>query len=95
MRETGLGSSDPDPEPEQVPRTKGEMKRHHIVLAIKNYTHQYNDYPQLQDIQQITGLRSFNTLTRQLTILKKEGIIEWDRISESVKLIDENNKQYT
>jgi len=36
----------------------------------------------------MTGIRSFNTLTKQLKHLKEDGIIEWSHHSPTVKLLN-------
>jgi SOS-response transcriptional repressor LexA len=89
-----LSEPEPEPEPETkaVPKTKGEARREHILQAIHTYIANHQDNPQIQDIQQLTGLRSFNTLTSQLKILRKEGIIDWDNVSPYVKLASDKDK---
>jgi len=69
------------------PRTKGEMRRQQILEAVKQFIQSNHAYPSLQEIQKITGIRSFNTLTNQLKILQQQGVIEYDH--GSVKLIEE------
>jgi SOS-response transcriptional repressor LexA len=75
---------DADPEP----KTKGELRRQQILIAVKQFVQSREDYPSLQDIQQITGIRSFNTLSNQLKILQQQGVIEYDH--KSVKLLSES-----
>lgn len=75
---------DADPEP----KTKGEARRQQILDAVKEYVQSRQDYPTLQDIQQITGIRSFNTLSNQLKILQQQGLIEYDH--KSVKILSES-----
>lgn len=75
---------DADPEP----KTKGEARRQQILDAVKEYVQSRQDYPTLQGIQQITGIRSFNTLSNQLKILQQQGLIEYDH--KSVKILSES-----
>lgn len=75
---------DADPEP----KTKGEARRQQILDAVKEYVLSRQDYPTLQDIQQMTGIRSFNTLSNQLKILQQQGLIEYDH--KSVKILSES-----
>lgn len=78
------------PEPEPRPSSKGEAKRMMIYRAIKHHYVMKKVDPTIQDIQQMTGIRSFNSLTKQLKHLKQDGIIEWDQLSPTVKLIHNN-----
>lgn len=66
---------DSDPEP----KTKGEVRRQQIVKAIRRYWIKQNVYPTIPEIQKMTRIRSFNTLSNQLNILKQQGVIEWDQ----------------
>lgn len=85
-------TSEPEPEPATSSKSKGELRRLLILSAIQTFiqTHQRN--PKLQDIQEITGSRSFNTLTRHLTLLKKEGVIDWDHNAASISLNEDTTK---
>lgn len=75
-------SSDPEP------RTKGEQRRQMILTAIKQFNERNERDPSLQDIQRLTGIRSFNTLSNQLKILRQQGVIEWDQ--KSIRLVGES-----
>jgi SOS-response transcriptional repressor LexA len=66
-----------DDEPE--PKTKGEIRREQIVKAVEEYVQTRRSYPNLQELQTITGIRSFNTLSSQLKILQRQGLIHYDR----------------
>jgi SOS-response transcriptional repressor LexA len=76
------------------PRTgsKGEAKRQLIYQAIKQHYEVKKSDPTIKDLQEMTGIRSFNTITKQLKHLKQEGIIEWDHFSPVVILL-ENSRQ--
>lgn len=76
------------PEPEPRTSSKGEARRRLIYRAIKLHYDKTKEDPTLQEIQEMTGIRSFNTLTKQLKDLKEDGIIEWDQLSPTVRLID-------
>ena len=73
-----------DPEP----RTKGEQRRQLILKAIRQHMELRQQDPSLQDIQHLTGIRSFNTLSNQLKILQQQGVIEWDQ--KSVRFVGES-----
>lgn len=80
-------------EPEPRTSSKGEAKRQLIYRAIKQHYVVNKEDPTIQDIQEMTGIRSFNTVTRQLKNLKQDGVIEWDQLSPVVKLLeDEGNR---
>ncbi|CAM3497488.1 hypothetical protein [Marinicrinis lubricantis] len=71
------------------PSTKGEQKRIQIARAILQYRKQHLDDPTIEDIKQITGIRSYNTLSRHVTLLKQEGYVEWDNhVSPKIKWLD-------
>jgi len=74
-------------EPEPRTNSKGEAKRQLIYRAIKHHYVVKKADPTIQDIQEMTGIRSFNTLTKQLKHLKQDGIIEWSHHSPTVKLL--------
>lgn len=78
------------PEPEPRATSKGEAKRIKIYRAIKHHYVMKKVDPTIQDIQKMTGIRSFNTITRQLKHLKQDGFIEWDQLSPTVKLANHN-----
>jgi DNA-binding HxlR family transcriptional regulator len=66
-----------DDEPE--PKSKGEIRRELIVKAVEEYVSTRRAYPNLQELQRMTGIRSFNTLSNQLKILQRQGLIHYDR----------------
>lgn len=86
---------EPEPEPEPKPKslTKGEEKRKQIMKAIQLYMVQHNTAPNVQDIQELTGLQSFNTISRHLKDLHKEGSILWDQSSAFISLRDTSHTQ--
>lgn len=49
-----------------------------IVEAIKAYYDLHGEYPTIEQIQDLTGIRSYNTLSRHLLKLKQEGAIAWE-----------------
>jgi|GEM_PF-889744 len=81
-------------EPEPRTSSKGEVKRQLIYRAIKHHYVTNNVNPTIQDIQEMTGIRSFNTLTRQLRHLKQDGVIEWDQLSPVVRLLEDNRPDH-
>jgi SOS-response transcriptional repressor LexA len=87
-----LKKSEPEPEPEPKPLTKGEEKRKQIIEAIQLYFDQYNKPPNSQDIQELTGLQSYNTITRHLKALHQEGSIHWDQSSASISIRDTHRR---
>lgn len=88
-----LKKPDPDPDPEPKPLSKGEEKRKQILKAIHLYMDHHNSLPNVQDIQELTGLQSFNTISRHLNKLHKEGWILWDQSSASISIRDTYNAQ--
>lgn len=89
IREESIDLMGSDPEPRTA--SKGEHKRQLIYRAIKQHYVVNKDNPTLQEIQEMTGIRSFNTLTKQLRHLKQDGVIEWDQLSPVVKLLDNDH----
>lgn len=82
------------PEPEPRTSSKGEVRRQLIYRAIKQHYVVKKADPTIRDIQKMTGIRSFNTLTKQLKDLKQDGVIEWDQLSPTVKLLEHNSDQF-
>jgi len=78
-------------EPEPRTNSKGEAKRQLIYRAIKHHYVVKKADPTIQDIQEMTGIRSFDTLTKQLKHLKQDGIIEWSHHSPTVKLLNNDH----
>lgn len=73
---------DPEPRPKAAapklwnPSSKGEKKRIKILLSIQQYAEQHKDYPTLDQIQDMTGIRSFDALSRHLKDLQRDGLLE-------------------
>jgi SOS-response transcriptional repressor LexA len=80
-------------EPEPRTYSKGEAKRQLIYRAIKHHYIVKKVDPTIQDIQEMTGIRSFNTLTKQLKHLTQDGVIEWNHHSPTVKLLTNDYDQ--
>ncbi len=74
--------SDPDPKP----RSKGEQRRQHILKIITQLHMEGRLSVTIQEIQHLSGIRSFNTMTKQLLALKQEGLIDWDRNAPTISL---------
>jgi SOS-response transcriptional repressor LexA len=79
-----------DPEPE--PQTKGEHRRKQILQAIVHFSRTQSTDPSIQDVRELTGIRSFDTLTRHLKMLKQDGLIELDNSSHIIKVKAEAGK---
>jgi SOS-response transcriptional repressor LexA len=73
-------------EPGPRPSSKGELRRQHLLNTIKQLYRSGRAQITLQELQENSGIRSFNTLTRQLLDLKQQGMIEWDRTSSIISL---------
>lgn len=82
------------PEPEPRTSSKGEVRRQLIYRAIKHHYVVKKVDPTIRDIQEMTGIRSFNTLTKQLKDLKQDGVIEWDQLSPTVKLLEHTSDKF-
>lgn len=67
-------------------KTKGDQKRFEILYAIRSFIQSRKEEPTVQDIQEMTRIRSFNTVSRHLIKLKDYGIIEWEPGSPLIKL---------
>jgi SOS-response transcriptional repressor LexA len=75
-----------DPDPGPIPRTKGDQRKKKILEAIVYFTETQRTDPSIQDLKKISGIRSFDTLTRHLKDLQQEGLIESDQHLVTLKL---------
>lgn len=73
---------DPDPRP----KSKGERRREQILKAIEVLERSGKIHITVQDIQNECGIRSFNTVTKQLLVLRDHNIIEWEPTSTITSL---------
>ncbi|RXT09099.1 hypothetical protein [Ammoniphilus sp. CFH 90114] len=58
--------------------SKGEIKRQKILGAVVSFVQTNEGSPTVQNIMEITGIRSFNTVSRHLKTLQQEGFLEWE-----------------
>ena len=58
--------------------SKGEIKRQKILGAVIGFVQTNQGSPTVQNIMEMTGIRSFNTVSRHLKALQQEGFLDWE-----------------
>lgn len=70
-------------------KTKGDQRRVEILHAIRSYIRKHKEGPTVQEIQDMTRIRSFNTVSRHLIQLRNLGYIHWEPDSPVIQLNEE------